>query len=506
MKIFLNFIFKNESPVLSRMLNSLISIVDGVICVDTGSTDSSKEIIRDIFEKAGKPCEIYDHPFIDFEDARNFALYKLKESQLVNQETDFSLWGDCDEEILIKDGFDINKFKSELSKHDAGISNVNYGIRYGRQNFFRIAKPFHWTGKVHELLMCSNEPIKSYFINDIEVLVHTDGHSWSNQKEKYLSHARILEKEVAERNDPRSVFYLAQSYRDALENEKAIEWYGKRAAMTTGFFEERYVSQLQIGKLKWLLSYPVSEVADEFMKCGELDTLRAEHLYELKIMYERNGRQQAAINTEKLLYGYYGKNPYPQRVLFLNEEAYKVKPAEDLTAEEIYYELCYKKSDINEHLPTLKRYAEKCEHVTEFGFRHGCSIFALLMAKPKRLVSYDLNNHPTVETVKKLARKENVNFQFKQENVLNANIEETDFLFIDTWHCDHQLKKELELHAGKVKKFLGFHDTFSFWLTGEDGGIGLKPVIESFLLENTNWKEDFRTDDNNGLLILKNGN
>jgi hypothetical protein len=37
----------------------------------------------------------------------------------------------------------------------------------------------------------------------------------------------------------------------------------------------------------------------------------------------------------------------------------------------MYNELCNRRSDINEHLPTLYRYAKQCESVFETGVR-GC--------------------------------------------------------------------------------------------------------------------------------------
>ena len=58
-----------------------------------------------------------------------------------------------------------------------------------------------------------------------------------------------------------------------------------------------------------------------------------------------------------------------------------------MTLEEYYDTLCNRGSDINEHLPTLKKYSEECDHITEMGVRWLVSTFAFLMGKPKKLVS-----------------------------------------------------------------------------------------------------------------------
>ena len=47
-------------------------------------------------------------------------------------------------------------------------------------------------------------------------------------------------------------------------------------------------------------------------------------------------------------------------------------------------------SDINEHIPTLKKYAEGCDTVIEMGVRTIVSTWGLLAAKPKKLISIDL--------------------------------------------------------------------------------------------------------------------
>lgn len=174
------------------------------------------------------------------------------------------------------------------------------------------------------------------------------------------------------------------------------------------------------------------------------------------------------------------------------------------TLEQIYDRLCTTPSDINEHLPTLKSYASKCNHITEMGVRYIVSTYALLMGKPKKLISYDIMDclwQPIREIV-----KEDTNFEFKIGNTLNIEIEPTEFLFIDTLHTYDQLKVELSLHANKVTKYIGFHDTTTFATHGEsyDGipKVGLWPAIEEFLNDNPQWIIHERYTNNNGLTIL----
>jgi cephalosporin hydroxylase len=176
-----------------------------------------------------------------------------------------------------------------------------------------------------------------------------------------------------------------------------------------------------------------------------------------------------------------------------------------MSLEIIYKEKCNTPSDINEHLPTLKKYAEECDHVTEFGVRWIVSTYALLMGKPKKMVSYDIEDIE-MELVQNMV-KENTELKFIQGDSTKIEIEETDLLFIDTIHTYEHLKKELSLHSSKVKKYIILHDTTVYEWEGEAiNGVtqkGLWPAIEEFLESNPNWVIYERFEYNNGLTILK---
>lgn len=168
-------------------------------------------------------------------------------------------------------------------------------------------------------------------------------------------------------------------------------------------------------------------------------------------------------------------------------------------------------SDINQLLPYLRAVAERCEHITEMGVRSPTSTWAFLAGNPKKLISYDIARWQGVDEVEDKAPKGV--FTFIEQDVLQADIEETDFLFIDTFHTATQLERELARHSGKVKKYIGFHDTTTFWENGEppyEGipadvacGRGLKYALEPFLNNHPEWKYDFITQINNGLTIIK---
>lgn len=200
-----------------------------------------------------------------------------------------------------------------------------------------------------------------------------------------------------------------------------------------------------------------------------------------------------------------------------------------LDLKELYTNSCHTFSDIYMHLPILYEYAKKCEHVTEMGARGGNSTISFLCANPKKFVSYDYqytNPEPHLKrdverliSIFESAKEQGLNCEYIGADVLTIEIEETDFLFIDTWHCYEQLKRELQLHANKVKKYIAFHDTYTYGKKGEgypvldpnhpqkdnfDGTGGIRLAIDEFLESNDNWEIEYETEQNNGLIVICN--
>lgn len=190
-------------------------------------------------------------------------------------------------------------------------------------------------------------------------------------------------------------------------------------------------------------------------------------------------------------------------------------------------------SDINEHISTLLKYGSECSHITECGVRWITSTWAFLGCVPNKFISYDMRNPSTwgingegendaiiqrgfntIEEVEEIAKEIKVNYKFIQANVLDIEIEETDLLFLDTWHAFKQLRAELTKFHPKVKKYIICHDTTTFANIDETNyeilgpewkgdGKGIWPAIEEFLSLNDNWKLKERIMHNNGLTILE---
>ena len=168
-----------------------------------------------------------------------------------------------------------------------------------------------------------------------------------------------------------------------------------------------------------------------------------------------------------------------------------------------FYNACYTTSDINEHLPLLAQLAKDCSHITELGVGPAQSTRAFLLNENVELHCYEYKPMPGIKEFFIKARAAGRNVTLHVADTRKIEIATTDLLMVDSLHVYEQVKKELELHAPKTRKYIVFHDTTSFADVGEFGGRGIWPAIQEFIDTHFEWRMIERKFNNNGLTILK---
>jgi hypothetical protein len=194
-----------------------------------------------------------------------------------------------------------------------------------------------------------------------------------------------------------------------------------------------------------------------------------------------------------------------------------------------YHNLCYNKTNINEHLPTLYKYASDCESVFETGVGGVISSWAFsygLLNNGKEKKQLFMNDKKYCNINELLKNTKNTTLKIDYEWVSNLQLEvkqNYDIIFIDTWHIYGQLKRELKKFSQFTNKYIIIHDTTVDEIYGEtirngwnaeqqsiESGFpieeitcGLWKAIEEFLVDNSEWKIKERYYNNNGLTILE---
>jgi len=247
-------------------------------------------------------------------------------------------WFDCDETLVIDPKFNKDQFVNDLYMINTFIGQM----KYTRNTFFKVSKPFRWYGPIHEFIVCDEQNITSGLAENIHVDVKMTGASWQGDiPTKYKNHAFVLEKYIdANRQDPRWIFYTAQSYHDSAsmpdnreENEerlrRALKYYKERVNRTDGYAEEIYYSQFRVGTIMRSLEEPRSLTQKELLKAYNMDPTRGESIKIIIDYYlQVNEWNMAYLYTKFAKVNFHGKNPYPNRLLFVDEALYIWKFAE----------------------------------------------------------------------------------------------------------------------------------------------------------------------------------
>ena len=260
----LSMIVKNEAPVIRRCLASVRSLVDHWVIVDTGSTDGTQAIVREAM--AGLPGTLVERPWKDFGHNRSEAL------ALARPHGDYSLVIDADDALDLPAGF----ARPALTADSYSIDIQDASIAYRRTQIVRNTLPWVYRGVLHEFMACDAAESAEHL-----PIIMRRNHDGARRKDPqtYRRDAAVLERALAEETDPflvsRYTFYLAQSYRDCHEPQKAIEQYLRRADL--GFWtDEIYVGLTTAAQLMAGLGRPDEEVLATFRRATAVNPARAE--------------------------------------------------------------------------------------------------------------------------------------------------------------------------------------------------------------------------------------
>jgi hypothetical protein len=114
---------------------------------------------------------------------------------------------------------------------------------------------------------------------------------------------------------------------------RALKYYKERVNRTDGYAEEIYYSQFRIGTIMRAMEEPWNLTHQELLKAYNMDPMRGESIKIIIDYYlQMNEWNMAYLYTKFGKVNFHGKNPYPQRLLFVDEALYVWKFAESHAA------------------------------------------------------------------------------------------------------------------------------------------------------------------------------
>lgn len=325
-KLVLSMIVKDEAKVIVRCLASVLPHIDAWCVVDTGSKDGTQILVENVLSSL--PGQLIEEPW-EREDKNRTQAFQHSAEFFGEVSDTYVLWIDADEELVVADGFDL---RAALCA-DAHEVTVKFGTAFARPQILKADKKWRWVGRVHPYLEAHGAgPASPLRVEDVYTVPRAEGASWADP-DKYKKHAELLEADCKEKpNDPRSRYYLAQSYRDAGQTRRAVANYLKRAGMP-GWPEETWSAAYEAAKLmEGEKTISVSAVVNAYINAWRARPHRAETLHRLA----KYLRLQCEYGNALVFAREAARLPMPADRLFVETDVYTWRALDELSLAAIY--------------------------------------------------------------------------------------------------------------------------------------------------------------------------
>tara|TARA_R110002020_G_scaffold475900_2_gene714000 strand:- start:147 stop:1436 length:1290 start_codon:yes stop_codon:yes gene_type:complete len=314
-------IVKDETHIIEQCLKSMAKYIDRYDITDTGSTDGTQDLIKKTMKELGVPGEVHQSDWKGFGD-HNGKIGSRTESfvNAKNSGADYAWVIDADD--YIEGNF---KYPENMNRDAYAVKMGRSEFSWWRNQIFKMEHVWKYVGVLHEYADCDSKPREELnfdrIMGDYRVIARTEGNRnvGVNPIDKYKRDAEVLEKALEdEPKNERYWFYLAQSYFDSQQWEKALEAYTKRVEIG-GWPEEVYYSLLRCAIVKGVLNKPMPEVAQAFLDCFNARPIRAEPLWFLARLYRMNDKPAIGYLYARMA----AEIPYPENdILFIQDEIY----------------------------------------------------------------------------------------------------------------------------------------------------------------------------------------
>lgn len=306
---------KNEAANIKRVLSSCKNIVDGYFVLDTGSTDNTVDLVNSFFDEE-------KHGFCMSSSFEDFGTTRTKSFEYARKFTRSLGWPDektygllLDARHVVEDrGFDRDQLIS------AGYSCIrNYcGLQYPNLRFIRFDVDWRCVGVVHEYWTAKtgvfNELLDTIQIHD--TLVNYDNSKIARYKE-------LLELGLTrEPNNPRYVFYMAQTLRELGKKDEAIAMYKRRMKMG-GYSKEVWYSMYQLSRIHVDMKDKIYWALQAYV----FDNTRAEALYHAGVQLRWGGENRKAYSMMRIAFDI----PKPTNDLFVETAVYDREIHKEMT-------------------------------------------------------------------------------------------------------------------------------------------------------------------------------
>ena len=302
-------IVKDEAHVIARCLGSVRPFVTHWVVVDTGSTDGTQELVRELL--AGIPGMVVEQPWVDFGTNRSRALAAARPHAA------YTLMIDADETFEVPGNFRW----PELTTDSVQLRHRSGNTTYWRKTIFANRLAWGYVGVLHEYPEAVGEESTARLAEPEVVGFYDGGRSLGlSTADKYARDARVLAEAVrVEPDNTRYQYYLARSYRDSNQDELAEAAFRRRAEMGGGFVEEIADSLLEVARYAERRAASFHAILAAYLTAWESRPSRAEPLAALA----RYCRREERWALGRMFAAHSLAIPLPDDDLWIDQEVYE---------------------------------------------------------------------------------------------------------------------------------------------------------------------------------------
>jgi tetratricopeptide (TPR) repeat protein len=272
---------KNAGDDFEKILENNLPCIDRWTILDTGSTDNTIDIINRVLVGKRKG-NLYQEPFINFRESRNRCM------DLAGTTCKFNLF--LDDTYYVSGN--LRNFL-EIARGDQFSTSFSTLIRSDDMEYYsnRIIKSesgLRYIYTIHEVIDYNNN-INVVIPKDQCVVIDQQSPYMGNRtKERKMMDLKLLFDMVEEEpENPRHLYYIAQTYKCIGDLEKVAEYFLKRIEHPNeGFIQEKVDTYFELARLyNFELKKPWEECEKFYKKAYELEPSRPDPLYFIGIHY-----------------------------------------------------------------------------------------------------------------------------------------------------------------------------------------------------------------------------
>lgn len=286
---------KNGGDQFEKMLLDNMPYIDRWTIMDTGSTDNTIDIINRVLV-GKKKGELIHMPFKNFRDNRNALL------DAAGEWCKFSLMLD-DTYVVTGDlRHFLNEVRGDQFSDSFSIFIKSDDMEYGSNRVLKTYRKLRYLYKIHEVI---DPKYNKNVIIPLEKSYLMDGRFDYMEKRtmdrKQLDLQLLYEELEEDPDNPRTHYYLGQTYNLIGDYENAFKWFKARVEHNnTGFIQEKVDAAFEMSRIaNFRLNKPWEECLGYYNRCFELDRTRPESMYFIGMNHYLKDEMETAFSYLK---------------------------------------------------------------------------------------------------------------------------------------------------------------------------------------------------------------